>query len=237
MCQCLDAGHFGYIEHVSSKKIVHPRGGNLAPGDDTKVVYHSDRHAGAPFGFDEENERIMLKGGKIWHSRGGAPNPGDDTKVVLHGDVHDAARFYFVDAAMNRVSPYPTPNLSGDWKIVHAVLNPKATHTYTYKTKKGKSITSSKTENHAWSISAGVAKDLFSASAEYSGYVERTDSETWTDEIEVMNEITVTPGKSVVTWQYTFGIEQYGEGFQFQSNILADTESEDVVPKLLNVEK
>ena len=59
-------GHFGCIEHVSSGKIVHPRGGSLDPDNNTGLVYHSDHHAGALFAFDEENERIMHRGGKIW---------------------------------------------------------------------------------------------------------------------------------------------------------------------------
>ena len=52
-------GHFGYIEHVARGKIVHPKGGSIDPGNDTRLVYHSDRHAGALFAFDEEDERIM----------------------------------------------------------------------------------------------------------------------------------------------------------------------------------
>ena len=55
-------GHFGYIEQVSSGKIVHPLGGSLSPGDNTSVVYHSARHAGALFAFDEEDEHIMHRG-------------------------------------------------------------------------------------------------------------------------------------------------------------------------------
>ena len=58
-------GHFGYIKHVKSGKIVHPQGGSLTPGNDTKLVYDSDTHAGALFAFDEQDERI----GKIWHSQ------------------------------------------------------------------------------------------------------------------------------------------------------------------------
>ena len=227
-----EAGHFGYIEHVPSKKIVHPKGGSLTPENDTGVLYHSDRHAAALFAFDEENERIIHRDGKIWHPKRGSPNPGDDTRVVLHNDRHDAARFYFVGTSMKRVSPYPTPNMAGDWKIVHAVIDPMATHTYTYKYKVGKSRTQTRTEHHAWSISAEVAKGIFSASATYSGFVERSDSQTWTEEKEITNQITVVPGKSVVTWQYIFCIEQYGDEYQFLSNVQADTNSRDVVPKV-----
>lgn len=69
------AGHYGYIEHVSSKKVVHPKGGNLDPGNDTRLVLHSDRHSGALFGFDEVNNVILHKNGKIWHPKGGKPDP------------------------------------------------------------------------------------------------------------------------------------------------------------------
>ena len=55
-------GHFGYIEHVSSRKIVHPKGGSLTPGNGTSLLYHSDRHAGALFTFDEEEEHIIHRG-------------------------------------------------------------------------------------------------------------------------------------------------------------------------------
>ena len=52
-------GHFGYIEHVSSRKTVHP---SFTTAWGTQLVFHSDRHAGALFAFDEENERILYKG-------------------------------------------------------------------------------------------------------------------------------------------------------------------------------
>ena len=227
-----DAGHFGYIEHVSSGKVVHPSGGSLKPGNNTQLVYHSGRHAGALFAFDDENERIIHRDGKIWHPKGGSPNPGNDTVVVLHEGRHDGARFYFVDTSMNRVSPYPYPNLSGDWKIVNAIIDPLATHTFRYTVKIGQSTTKTVTEQHAWSISAEVSKGFFSASATYSGYVEKSSSETWSEETEETREITVTPGNSVVTWQYTFGLEQYGDEFAFLSDILADTDSTDVKPTL-----
>jgi len=100
------AGHYGYIEHVSSGKIVHPRGGLLNPSDDTAVVLHSGRHAGALFGFDEDNILILHKSGKIWHPDWGSAYPGNDTGIVLHGGVHNGAKFYLGDLNGNRISPY-----------------------------------------------------------------------------------------------------------------------------------
>ena len=63
-------GHFGYIKHATSGKIVHPQGGFLTPGNSMELVYHSDTHADALFTFDEEHERIVHRDGKIWHLEG-----------------------------------------------------------------------------------------------------------------------------------------------------------------------
>ena len=90
------AGHFGYIEHVSSKKIVHPKGGSSNPPDQTRLVLSSGRHAGALFGFDEENNGILHRCGRYWHPSGGSTNPGDNTEVLVHSGLHDGARFYLV---------------------------------------------------------------------------------------------------------------------------------------------
>lgn len=104
------AGHksFGYIQHVSSGKIIHPYGGRCDPGNDTYLVYHDDRHDGALFGFDEESFEIKHISGKVWHPKGGSPNPGNDTMCVLHSDHHAAAKFYFGDINGNPMSPYPS---------------------------------------------------------------------------------------------------------------------------------
>lgn len=225
-------GHFGYIEHVSSGKIVHPLGGSLTPENDTRLVYHSDRHAGALFAFDEEGEHIMHRDGKIWHPFGGSAYPDNNTPCVLHSDVHDAAKFYFGNLDGTEISPYPNPQLSGTWKIVKAFVTPKASHTFEQKYKVGKSLTRSSTERHAWSISASVAIAYFSASAEYSGYVEKSNSSTWSSEYEETTTIKVTAGKTVVVWQYVFGIEQYDEEYSFQSSIIGDTDSLDKHPTI-----
>ena len=124
------AGHFGYIEHVSSGKIIHPKGGDLDPGNDTRLVLHSGRHAGALFGFDEDNAVILHRGGKRWHPKGGRPDPGNDTPLVLHSGQHDGAKFYLGNLNGDPISPYPSPNLSGDWKLLQAFVTPLADHTY-----------------------------------------------------------------------------------------------------------
>ena len=224
------AGHFGYIEHVSSGKIVHPEGGSLDPGNATSLVLHSDRHAGALFGFDEENLVILHKGGKIWHPKGGKPGPGNDTPVVLHSDRHDAAKFFFGSLQGESISPYPSPNLSGDWKLLQAFVTPLADHQYSLAYKVGKSVTKSQTTHNAWSVSVGVAKGLFSASAEYSGFVEKSSSTTWDEGKEQTYTINVTKGHSVWVWQYVFGMSQYDDEIHFQSTIVGDTDCKDKKP-------
>ena len=109
---------FGYIEHVSSGKIIHPAGGKVNPGNNTPLVYHDDRHNGALFEFDEKDYVIKHIGGKVWHPRGGSPNPKNDTVCVLHSDRHAAAKFYFGDIDGNPMSPYPSLNLTGDGRII-----------------------------------------------------------------------------------------------------------------------
>ena len=226
-------GHFGYIEHVSSGKIVHPRGGKLNPGNGTKLVYHSDRHAAALFAFDEENERIVHRDGKIvWHPQGGSPNPGNGTACVLHSDIHDAAKFYFGKLDGTEISPYPKPNLSGTWKVVKAFIDPKASHTFTQTYKVGKVLTRSTTVQHAWKVSAEGAYGAFKASAEYSGFVEKSSENTWSSEYEETATIEVTAGKTVVVWQFVFGMQQYDEEYSFQSSIIGDTDSLDVHPSI-----
>ena len=224
------AGHFGYIEHVSSGKIVHPKGGSLDPGNDTNLVLHSNRHAGALFGFDEENIVIMHKGGKIWHPKGGKPDPGNDTPLVLNSDRHDAAKFFFGNLGGDCISPYPTPNLSGDWKLLQAFVTPLADHTYSVTYTVGKSVTKSQTTQNAWNVSVGAAKDLFSASAEYSGFVQKSSSTTWKEEMQQKYTINVKKGQSVWVWQYVFGISQYDDEIRFQSTIIGDTDSQDKKP-------
>ena len=225
-------GHFGYIKHVMSGKIVHPEGGSLTPGDGTKLVYHSDIHAGALFTFDEEDEHIVHRDGKIWHPDGGSPNPGNDTTCVLHSDVHDAAKFYFGDLSGAEISPYADPNLSGTWKVVKAFIDPIATHTFTAKFKVGKTRTKSVTEQHGWKVSVGAAIGWFQASAEYSGFIQKASSNTWSSEYEETTTIKVEAGKTVVVWQFVFGMEQYGDEYSFQSSIIGNTDSLDKTPEI-----
>ena len=194
------------------------------------MVLHSDRHAGALFGFDEDNIVIMHKGGKICHPKGGKPDPGNDTPLVLHSGRHDGAKFYFGNLQGDSISPYPNPNLSGDWKLLQAFVTPLADHTYSKTYKVGKSKTESQTTHQAWNISVGGAVKAFSASAQFSGFVENTSSETWSEEKEQTYTVNVKKGTSVWVWQYIFGMSQYGDEINFQSSIIGDTDSQDKKP-------
>ena len=226
------AGHYGYIEHCSSGKVVHPKGGDLYPSNSTRLVLHSDRHAGALFGFDEEHVVILHKGGKKWHPKGGDAQPSDGTRLVLHSDTHDSAKFYFANLEGDAMSPYPNASISGEWKLIQAFVTPLADHTYTVTFAVGRGKKQHQTTQHAWNVSVETAKALFTAKAEYSGYVENTSSETWSEEKEETYTVGVRSGQSVFVWQYVFSLSQYGDEINFQSTIIGDTDSQDKKPIL-----
>ena len=98
------------------------------------------------------------------------------------------------------------------------------------KYKVGKSKTESKTTHQVWNVPIGVAKSAFSASISYSGFVEKTNNETWNEEKEQTYTINVTKGKSVWVWQFVFSMSQYGDEVNFQCSIVGDTDSEDKKP-------
>ena len=202
----------------------------LNPDNNTSCVLHSGKHAGALFGFDEENLVILHKSGKVWHPHGGSPSPGNDTTIVIHSGVHDAAKFYFGDLKGNPISPYPGPNLSGDWKLLQAYITPLADHTYSQTYKVGRSTTTSTTTHHAWNVTAEVAKGFFSGSSSYSGFVEHSKSETWEEEREETFTFSVKKGQLVWVWQYVFGVAQYDDEMSFHSTIIGDTDSADKKP-------
>ena len=228
-----EEGHYGYIKHVPSGKYVHPRGGNLDPGNDTELVYHDGKHAACLFAFDETNNYIVHKGsGKIWHPYGGSPSPGNDTPCVLHIGRHDAATFMMVNSSGAKISPYPElPTLSGKWALLQATVKARADHTYEISFEIGQERTSTKTVHNAWSITAEVAEGMFSASATYSGFVEQTNSQTWGTKKTTKRTIHITKGETVATWQYCFGITRYGDKYEYLSSIIEDTDSPTSPPK------
>lgn len=231
--------YWGYIKHVSSGKIIHPSGGSLNPGNTTNLVLHSDRHFGALFALDEANHHVIHKGGRFAHPKGGKPDPGNTTQVVLHSDVHDAMKFLFVSTSdpNKEVQVYGKPTVVGKWKIINMVLNPMAEHTEEFKITIGRSKTESTTSSfkYRWETSAEATVDIFKASVTQSleYMLEKSSSATWSEETTQTRTIKVSPGKSVVTWQFVFDAEQNSTRALFQSNLLADTESETEEPREL----
>lgn len=228
--------HWGYIKHVSSGKIIHPLGGRLSPGNDTELVLHSDRQWGALFALDATHDHVIHKGGRYAHPYTGNPNPRNETHVVLHSDVHDAMRFQFVstsDPSME-VLVYGKPTLVGKWKIINMVRNPLAEHMDTIQVKIGRSETESRKTSfqYSWELSSGFDNELlkFSASQSDKLMMERTSSTTWSTETTRTRQIRVSTGDTVVTWQFVFDVQQNLSRAVFQSNLLADTNSEKTTP-------
>ena len=234
------AGHCGYIEHVTSKKIVHPGGDSLTPGNGTYLVLRSatSGNSAALFGFrtiDGDDILILHKSGKMWYPEGGKPTPANGTPLVLHSDQNDATKFYFGDLDAKPIKgPYPEPHLSGDWKLIKGWVMPMLDREYNVTYKVGRSKTVSEKVEFAWDVSAEVAYSYFSARAEFSGYVESSSSETWNTEIEVTTTNTVKEWHgSVFVWQYVFSMSQYGEELNFRSTIIGDSDSENKKPVLI----
>jgi len=224
------SGHIGFIEQYCGK-VVHPDGGSTNPGDATNLEMHDDRHSGAHFFFDEEQDHIVHIGTKIFHPKGGSHNPGKGTEMVLHKDLHDSARFQFVSAE-GAESVYPPPSLSGRWEVVFAVLDPISEHTYSVKYTVGKSITKQANAQVTWKTSETTTMEWYQKNEELSYYASIAQSATWSVEVERTYSVTVYPGKTSVTWQYIFCAERLDEGYCFRSTILGDTDNLNKPPNI-----
>ena len=224
-------GHFGYIQHVSSCKNVYPHLGSDNPDNNTRLVFYEGQKEIALFAFNEEKEVIQHIAGKIWHPYMGRYE-GDGHYVVLYDDFHDQAKFYFGDEHGNKKSPYPKPTIHGEWRNVRAHINPQKTGTYPETYNIGKSQTKSVNTAEVWNVSIDYAKELFSASPEYSQFVERSNKNTWLTEQVIDVEVQVEAGKSFVVWQYVFIMTQFKEELTFMSDIYGHTNSENVEPTL-----
>ncbi|KAH3846805.1 hypothetical protein DPMN_089112 [Dreissena polymorpha] len=130
---------------------------------------------------------------------------------------------------------YGATKLFGKWKIIHMVLNPTAGHLLTLQVKVGKSTTESRKTafEYSWETSAGVKLDILNLSASQSMkfMMEQTSSQTWSTETTTTSQITVNPGKTVVTWQWLFDVKQNETKSVCQSHLLANTGSETEVPR------
>lgn len=229
------AGHFGYIEHVCSKMVIGIKNHTLSPADGTSLVLHAKKDASALFGFDVVRNLIFQQadnknGATYWRPKYGVANPRDGTPVVVNSETNAATTFCFVDSEEKFINPYPIPDLLGTWVLIKSIYSPKSTYTFTEKYKVGNSMSTSSMEMLAWNISAKFAKGLFSAEAEFSRAASKSSSETWSEQTEKSQTITVTPGQSVFMWQYMFFIQQNYEEMSFLSNMIGDTHSIDETP-------
>ncbi|WAR11587.1 LEC-like protein [Mya arenaria] len=220
---CKEKDYWGYIEHVGSGKCIHPQSGILSPENGEKLVLHGDRHYGALFALDGKNNHIIHTGGRYAHPESGGHSPSNGNKVVLHSDKHNNMLFQFVSPQdqSKEVLVYGSPNVTGKWEIINAVIDPKAEHKSKISVKIGKSKTESTTSTfeYNWESSIGVEIMAITASVSQSqrSMIENTSSATWSEETTRTKEITVSPGKTVVTWQYKFAVEQNDSRALFQT--------------------
>lgn len=226
--------NFGYLESVETGRLIYPDNCKILATEGDDLVFHDGQTRAALFAYDSHNQAIMHISRKYWNPQSGRSYPHEGDIVHLWDGIHDVSHFKFVDASGKEVNPYPTPHLLGNWKMINSILNPDVNHTYTFSYTTGKSQTQSSTSQHAWSVSAEVSSDWFSASGDYSGYVEKTSQDTFYEEKTVERSIIVKPGQSVVTWQWALGAVQNGDILHFKSNILTDTNSleEPAIPSL-----
>ena len=100
-------GHYGYIENVQTKRIVHPESGYTPPDNGTRLVFHEDRHIGALFMYDSVDNVFIHKQGKTWHPRSGSGFPGDGTELVMWDGSHKGSTFVPVNASIEEINIYP----------------------------------------------------------------------------------------------------------------------------------
>ena len=218
-------GHFGYIKHVSSRKYVQPMEGSIIPENDTDLVLHSEKHKACLFAFDEQHKRIIHKDSwKIWHPFCGWFNPEDNTACVLHSDKHDIAEFCMVNLRGEKISVYPNPELSGNWTRLQATTSPQDDISFELTYEIGEERTETATMHNAWNIPGSVAQELFSASARYSEFEEQANEQTWNAKVTMKRTIHISAGQTVATWQYEFGLSQYGDRYTYFSSIVQETD-------------
>ena len=230
-------GHFGYIEHVKSGNVIATDKHVINAVNGTKLVLHTRRDHSALFGYDAANKLFFRNSYKndnkiVWRPNGGAAYPKNGTPLVVSSDIDESSQFYFGDKDGNSKNLYPDATALGEWKLLYAFLTPKIKRTFKETYRMGRSISKSRMEEHAWSISAEYSIGLFKSQTSYKGIVSKTSSQTWDESTEISREITVNPGESVCVWQFTFIISQYNEEISFMSDILADTASIDHPPPL-----
>lgn len=235
-------GHFGYIEHVGSSKVVHAT-------DSNKLVLLEERNVNALFTFDLERYLIVHRNGKYWHIKGDSPTPQNDTSCLLQTPevkdtgfnnaepkeavINDTAKFYFGKFDAHHLYPYSSPKVSHDWKLLQAFITPKSHRTFVIDYKVGRTKQFSETNTHAWKISTELAFSFLKGHLGYDGSISTTETSTVTKEKNVTLTIDVPKDHTVCVWQYVYCITEYGDEMLFQSNIICDTDSLDKKPDML----
>lgn len=191
---------WGYIRHVTSGKIIHPKGGTTNPANHVCLLLHEERNGTALFAIDETNDLIIHKDGKYIHPTTGYTIPNDGTALVLCENRHEGMRFVCVSPtdANRKVSVYGDPNVKGSWQIVNAVLKPQAEHAYKLHVKVGKSSTLSKSSDFKFRWEIYPAADFVTVTAKTSHakqkllnqMVLKASSNTWEEEREQTRQIT-----------------------------------------------
>ena len=126
-------GHFGYIEHKESNKIVHP----------TKETSWSCVKRRMSMPYSHLIYTIIHRNGKHWHINGDDPTPKKNTACLLQkhevgsnevgskdATINDAAKFYFGDIDAHHLYPYSSPNVSHDWKLLQAFITPEISRSF-----------------------------------------------------------------------------------------------------------
>ncbi|KAL5020926.1 hypothetical protein ScPMuIL_000081 [Solemya velum] len=222
-------GVWGYIRHVLSGKVIQPSGGEVDPYNNVGLVLHSSRHPGALFALDDIHHYIIHKGGRYAHPSGGSHNPGNHSQVVLHEHIHGAMQWLFVSSTniTEEVLVYGKPSIAGEWRIINTVVNPSSRHTLAKKMKVGKAKNNSirSSMKLKWEIYAPCEFASLIKTSVITAMVEEASFSTWSEQKNVTKEIRVSPGRTLVTWQYVFLVEQCGHKAEFRSNLLANTRS------------
>ncbi|XP_052271369.1 uncharacterized protein LOC127872078 [Dreissena polymorpha] len=189
---------WGYIEHLSSGKILHPFGGGHDPWDETHLVLHRDRHRGALFKIDQVNNHIIHMSGKYVHPRFGRSDAGNYTQVTLHSNLHKHMEFrcFSIDNPNKTFLVYGAPIVGGEWKIIHKAINPTVDCTLAIDVKLGcasaEKVRETERFKYRWEASFGVENvEYFSQSASQllKHYIGVSSPQTWEDETTTKIEV------------------------------------------------
>jgi hypothetical protein len=228
-------GPWGYLVWAKDPKYsVHPSGGAVDAGNGTSLVFHSDRHPGAYFAFNEENRQIVHISGRFCHPLGGSAQPGNNNGIVLYDGYRDATRFYATDGSDRQVNLDLPAQVSVGWRLVFAEDDPLTSRKQTFRVRVGQTVSKQTTKEAALTLSVGMEFKLFGTktSAQLQLAYKLTNSETWTYETERSVTYDIVAGQPVAVWQRVFRA-QFPEGSLWEygsGNVFRDTRSSNTPP-------